>query len=213
MSTETNPARDFESVALAFVEELTRGEAGVLARYLDRYPRYARELSVLAFESAASEAQGHAVAPMAPPAALRELLRADAHAALLPGADNMITSLLARARNHAGLNPRALAKKLDIGVDVLALLEERHVAPDTIAAPFLARLAVTLGATAEAVPSYLAGPPLTAARGVAYHAPKGHTPARRISFDEAIAQSNLTTPEQKARWLNTETSTGQGRGD
>jgi len=213
MSTETDTARDFESVALAFVEELTRGEAGALARYLDRYPRYARELSVLAFESVAGEAQGHTVVPVTPPAALRERLRADAHAALLPDADNAVTSLLARARAYAGLNPRALAKRLDIGVDVLALLEERHVAPDTIAAPFLARLAATLGASADAVRSYLAGPPLTSARGVAYHAPKGHTPARRISFDEAIAQSNLTTPEQKARWLDPETSTGQGHGD
>jgi len=213
MNTETDTARDFESVALAFVEELTRGEAGALARYLDRYPRYARELSVLAFESAASEEQGRAIAPVTPPTALRERLRADAHAALLPSADSVVTSLLARARAYAGLNPRALARKLDIGVDVLALLEERHVAPDTVAAPFLARLATTLGASVEAVRSYLAGPPLTSARGVAYHAPKGHTPARRISFDEAISQSNVTAPEQKAYWLDSETSAGQGRGD
>jgi hypothetical protein len=213
MSTETDTARDFESVALAFVEELTRREAGALARYLDRYPHYARELSVLAFESAAGEEQGRAIAPATPPTALRERLRADAHAALLPSADNVVTSLLTRARAYAGLNPRALARKLDIGVDVLALLEERHIAPDTVAALFLARLATTLGASAEAVRSYLAGPPLTAARGVAYHAPKGHTPARQISFDEAIAQSNLTTPEQKARWLDSETSARQGRGD
>ncbi len=213
MSTETDAARDFESVALAFVEELTRGEGGALARYLDRYPRYARELSVLAFESATGEEQGRAIAPTTPPTALRERLRADAHAALLPSADNVVASLLARARAYAGLNPRALARKLDIGVDVLALLEERHIAPDTVAAPFLARLATTLGASAEAVRSYLAGPPLTSARGVAYHAPKGHTPARRIPFDEAIAQSNLTAPEQKAHWLDTKTSTGQRRGD
>ncbi len=213
MSTETDTARDFESVALAFVEELTRGEAGALARYLDRYPRYARELSVLAFESAAGERQGYAVAPGTPPAALRERLRADAYAALRPDADNAVTSLLTRARAYARLSPRTLASRLGIGVDVLALLEERHVAPDTVAAPFLAHLAATLGATAEAVRAYLAGPPLTAARGVAYHAPKGHTAARRISFDEAITSSNLMTPEQKARWLDPETSTGQGRGD
>ena len=213
MNTETDTARDFESVALAFVEELTQGEAGALPRYLDQYPRYARELSVLAFESAAGEEQRITGKLVAAPAALRERLRADAHAALLPGAGSAVTSLLARARAYAGLNPRALARRLDIGVDVLALLEERHVAPDTVAAPFLARLAATLGSSAEAVRSYLAGPPLTPARGVAYHAPKGHTPARRISFDEAISQSNLTTPAQKARWLDAETSTRQGRGD
>lgn len=209
MNTETtiDAARQFEAVALAFAEDLARREAGTLALYLARYPRYAHELSLLAFESAASEVLP--VEPLATPTPLRERLRADARAALLrePAAAAAtsapaITSLLGRARAHAGLAPRALARQLGIGTDVLAVLEERHVAPDTVPAPFLERLAGALGASVEAVRAYLAGPPLTAARGVAYHAPRGHTPPRRISFEEAIAQSNLTTPEQKAYWLD-----------
>lgn len=195
-------AREFEPIAFAFVEELARRESGALDRYLARYPGYARELSALVFESAAGGGLG--VEPMAPPVALRERLREDARAALALGLAVALDSLLARGRVHAGLNPRALAARLDIGVDVLALLEERHVAPDTIATPFLSRLSDVLGATADAVRAYLAGPPLTVARGVAYHAPKGHTPARQVSFAEAIAGSNLTTAEQKARWLASE---------
>jgi len=160
-------------------------------------------LSVLAFETAVGE--GQAVASLAPPAALRARLLDDARAALVPAPEPAVGSLLTHARAHRGLTPRALAGKLGVGVDVLALLEERHIAPDTIAAPFLDRLFTVLGATAGAVRAYLAGPPLTAARGVAYHAPKGHTAARRISFDEAIAESNLTTAEQKAYWLDADT--------
>ncbi len=202
MTTEKDAAEDFEHVALAFAEDLTRREANTLGRYLARYPRFAHELSLLAFEAAASD--GQTSAPLAPPAALRDRLRDDARAALLPAATTALDSLLARGRAFAGLTPRALAGKLSIGVDVLALLEERHIAPDTVAAPFLSRLSGVLGTTADAVRAYLAGPPLTAERGVAYHAPKGHTPARQISFAEAIGESNLMTSEQKARCLEPE---------
>ena len=84
---------------------------------------------------------------------------------------------------------------------MLALLEERLITPDSLVPPFLARLAGVLGTSVDAVRRYLAAPPPPVARGVAYHAPEGHTPARRMSFAEAIAASNLTTPEQKAHWL------------
>jgi len=211
MNTSTGAARDFEPIALAFAEEAARREGDTLARYLARYPQYAHELSVLAFETATSE--GQPVASVPPPVALRARLLDDARAALSPAPEPAVGSLLARARAHGGLTPRALAAKLDVGVDVLALLEERHIAPDTVAAPFLDRLAALLGATAGAVRAYLAGPPLTAARGVAYHAPKGHTQARRISFDEAIAESNLTTSEQKAYWLAAATGSRREVGD
>ena len=208
IDTDIDTTGDFEAVALAFVADLDRRDGATLARYLARYPHYAHELTMLAVETAAQE--GQAVAVKAPPAALMARLRDDARMALLPALaagerqtteEETIPGLLAQARAHAGLTPRALAGKLGIGVDVLALLEERHIAPDTIVAPFIARLAAILGASSDAIRAYLAGPPMAAAPGVAYHAPRGHQPARRLTFQEAIAESNLTTPEQKAEWL------------
>ena len=199
MTTDMDPAQDFEAIALAFLEERERHAGDTLARYSARYPQYARELTLLAFETAAAEGQELQAVP--PPAHLRERLRAEARTALLPRTDQALTSLLARGRAHAGLAPRALAERLDVGVDVLALLEERLITPDSIVQPFLARLAGVLGTSVDAVRRYLAARPPPVARGVAYHAPQGHTPARRMSFTDAIAASNLTTPEQKARWL------------
>jgi hypothetical protein len=199
MTTDMSPAQDFETIALAFLEERERRAGDTLARYSARYPQYARELTLLAFETAAAEGQELQAVP--PPAHLRERLRAEARTALLPRTDQALTSLLARGRAHAGLAPRALAGRLDVGVDVLALLEERLITPDSIVQPFLARLAGVLGTSVDAVRRYLAAPPPPVAHGVAYHAPEGHTPAQRMSFAEAIAASNLTTPEQKARWL------------
>jgi hypothetical protein len=199
MTTDMSPAQDFETIALAFLEERERHAGDTLARFIARYPQYARELTLLAFETATEEGQERQA--VTPPTHLRERLRAEARAALLPRTDQALTSLLARGREHAGLAPRALAGRLDVGVDVLALLEERLITPDSIVRPFLARLAGVLGTSVDAVRHYLAAPPPPVARGVAYHAPEGHAPARRMSFAEAIAASNLTTPEQKARWL------------
>jgi hypothetical protein len=199
MTTDLGPAQDFEPIALAFLEERERHAGDTLARYVARYPRYARELTLLAFETAAAEGQERQAVP--PPAHLRERLRVDARAALLPRTDQALTGLLARGREHAGLAPRALAVRLGVGVDVLALLEERLITPDSIVPPFLARLAGVLGTSVDAVRRYLAAPPPSVAHGVAYHAPEGHAPERRMSFAEAIVASNLTTPEQKAHWL------------
>lgn len=190
---------DFEPIALAFLAEREQRRGNTLQRYVTRYPRYARELTALAFETAAAERQELAAA--APGVDLLAMLREDARAALMPEAATTLTSLLARGREHAGLSPRALAQRLAIGVDVLALLEERHIRPDTIVAPLLAWVAEAVGASIGAVQSYLSAPPAPAARGVAYHAPRGHRPARMLTFAEAIAASNLMTPEQKAHWL------------
>jgi len=205
MTTDMAPDPDFTTVALAFLDERDRRGGDTLARYSARYPLYARDLTALAFETAAAEGRGisSAMSPASamPPAHVLARLREDARAALLPRADAALTSLLARGRERAGLAPRALARRLEIGVDVLALLEERHITPGTVTRPFLTRLADALETSVAAVQQYLAAPPPAAARGVAYHAPRGHTPAQQIGFGEAIAGSNLTTPEQKARWL------------
>ena len=199
MTTDLGPAQDFEAIALAFLKEREQHAGDTLARFITRYPQYARELALLAFETAAAEGQARQAVP--PPAHLRERLRAEAHAALLPPTDQALTGLLARGREHAGLTPRALARKLDVGVDVLALLEERLITPDSIVQPFLARLAGVLGTSVDAVRRYLAASPPSVAHRVAYHAPAGHAPTRRMGFAEAIVASNLTTPEQKAHWL------------
>jgi len=199
---------DFTLVAAAYLDERAPRTGETLARYVERYPQYAPDLLLLTMETAVAEAQ---TPPMAtPPPDLLRRLRADARATLAPRP--AFSSLLGQAREHAGLTPRALAAQLGVGVDVLALLEERHVRVETVVTPFLRRLAGLVGASVAAVQGYLALPPLAASPGVAYHAPRGHSAARSLSFAEAIAESALTTPQQKERWLSTGDD-GDGDGD
>lgn len=195
---------DFMRVAQAFLDERERREGDALRRYAERYPAYAPDLMLLATDMALAEGTertgADATATAQPPVHLLARLRADARAALLPSMERApISSLIARARASAGLTPRALARRLGVGVDVVALLDEGHVRADTIAARFIERLAEALDSSAEAVSAYLAAPGGKAA--VAYHAPQGHTPARTLTFAEAIAESPLTTPDQKDYWM------------
>ncbi len=190
---------DFTLVAAAYLDERAPRTGETLARYVERYPQYAQDLLLLTMETAVAEGQQDP--PMeAPPPDLLRRLRTDARATLAPRP--VFNSLLAQAREHAGLTPRALAARLGVGVDVLALLEERHVRVETVVAPFLRRLAGVVGASVAAVQGYLALPPSAASPGVAYHAPRGHNAARSLSFAEAIAESALTTTEQKDYWLS-----------
>ncbi len=189
---------DFMAVAGAYLDERAARTGETLARYVERYPQYAHDLLLLTMETAVAEEQMPSMAT--PPPDLLRLLRADVRAAL--ASRPAFNSLLGQAREHAGLTPRALAARLDVGVDVLALLEERHVRAETVVAPFLRRLAGLVGASVAAVQGYLTLPPSAASPGVAYHAPRGHSAARSLSFAEVIAESTLTTPEQKERWLS-----------
>jgi len=190
---------DFTLVAAAYLDERAPRTGETLARYVERYPQYAPDLLLLTMETAVAEGQQAPLMETPPPDLLRRL-RTDARATLAPRP--AFNSLLAQAREHAGLTPRALAARLGVGVDVLALLEERHVRAETVVAPFLRRLAGLVGASVTAVQGYLALPPSAASPGVAYHAPWGHNAARSLSFAEAIAESALTTPQQKERWLS-----------
>ena len=190
---------DFTLVAAAYLDERAGRTGETLARYAERYPQYAQDLLLLTMETVVAEGQ-RALPMETPPPDLLRRLRADACIALAPRP--AFNSLLVQAREHAGLTPRALAAQLGVGVDVLALLEERHVRVETVVAPFLRRLAGLVGASVAAVQGYLALPPSAASPGVAYHAPRGHDAARSLSFAEAIAESALTTSQQKDRWLS-----------
>lgn len=208
MDTYRADDTEFMRVAQAFLDERERREGDALRRYAERYPAYAPDLMLLATDMALAQGTDATLSAMAqPPAHLLARLRADARAALLPAAERApISSLIARARASAGLTPRSLAGRLGVGVDVVALLDEGHVRADTIAIRFIERLAEALDSSTEAVRAYLAAPGGQAA--VAYHAPQGHLPARTLTFAEAIAESPLTTPEQKDYWIS-EAGSGQ----
>jgi hypothetical protein len=79
----------------------------VLQRYIQMYPEYEEDLWLLVSEVAASE--GDIPPPATPPSTLLHMLREDAQAAFAGVQEAEITSLLARAREHAGLDAAALS--------------------------------------------------------------------------------------------------------
>ncbi len=196
----------FEDVAFAFAEEWDRRRGEALRRYVERYPEYAEELILLAGELAAGA--GEAATVVTPPTDLLQQLRAGARARLAPQPDAEISTLRGRAREHAGMDPRALAAALDITVDVLAMLEERCIIAASIPRRFIGRAAAVLGTSSDAVRRFFAAPPGTGAHGVAYHAPQGHVAPQVQTFAAAVTGSPLMSPAQKARWLDARSDDG-----
>jgi hypothetical protein len=205
MNSEETMTSDFASVANDFLEELEQHRGGVLEQYLDRYPEHARDLILLAAESAIDDADDLGV--LTPPTHLRERLLAGAAAAWQEAAEPVLvfTSLCDRARDYADLSPKELSKKLRIGRDLLAMLDEGGINPGTILPAFLREVAQVLGLSVAAVSAFLR----SASQGqnplsVSYHAPQGHaagTQPRVRTFEEALRESPSTSPEDKAFWL------------
>ena len=211
-SGQGSHASDFAPVAYAYLRERGAHRPQALRRYIERHPGFASDLMLLSVETALTEFEGadpvQAAALQAErlSAALHARLQALARAALAPSpaaqsaAPVAVSSLVAQARAHAGLTPRALAGHLGIGTDVLALLEEHHIRPETVGARFIRRAAATLGTPVAAIQAFLAVPQAGPRMAVAYHAPAGHDAVQRLSFAEAIAASPLMDDAAKAAW-------------
>jgi len=195
-----DPQEGFDALAYDFLDA-GDGEA-TRTRLLREHPAHALDLLYLAVTDPLDlDSEG-----AAPSSALLARLRDDARTVLLPAPSPALSSLLAQARAYAGLDARALARRLGLGVDVLAVLEERQIVGSSVPPFALRRIGAAIGASAEAVAAYLMKP--AASGAAAYHAPHGHQVARPLLFGDALAQSVLTTKAQKESWLVDDTSSG-----
>lgn len=221
-------ATDFNEVAARFLDERGRGEGGTLPRYIEEHPGMAADLLLLTVETELARAETamgtgagatNAALSTIPPALLARL-RADAHRiltpqvvaacaaptpapapaparAIAPLVERLSGSFAQEARKRAGLTPRALVACLGVGADIVSMLDEGDIRPETVPPTLVERLATALKTTADAVYAALAAPRTGL---TAYHAPRGHTARRRISFDEAIRLSPTMTDAQKDMW-------------
>jgi hypothetical protein len=185
----------FDHVARAFIEEWATRRKNTLRRYIERYPDFEAELVLLASEMAAPDEDVPAL--VTPPSHIYRALREDAIAAFAEQGEVPASTL----HERAGVSPPVLARSLDIGVDVLAMIEGGQIIPDTIRPPFVDRIADVLRAPREAILPLLNALARTNSMRPAYHAPRGHTRTEPMSFDDAIRASPLMTVEQKSRWL------------
>lgn len=107
-----------------------------------------------------------------------------------------LTSLLA-AGNERGLNPRALAKKLGVTMDILTALEQHRIRLAGMPKALVAELAAAIDAPINSVQAYLRGP---ATAGAFHLHPDTPTAAQQADFLTLVDQSLMLTPEQKAYW-------------
>ena len=91
---------------------------------------------------------------------------------------------------------KSLARSLDVSNLFLMRVRDRAISAATIPARFVEKLASELGATAQAVGAYLQGSPGMVS-GHAFRSSMKPSVGEQITFDQAVATSQLT-PEQQA---------------
>lgn len=197
MSLTAEQRARLRATCLDYLAAVDRGERPRLADVVAQHPDLARELVEFAefchtVEHAPPAPAAVASAPAGESAAQRALAARFGSAPL----DSIVI-----AAQRRGLTPAEFAERLGVGLDVLGKLDRRLVRAATIPAAFLARLGNLVGATPAAVAAYLDAGPRPATAGALLHAAAPPAPVEPQSFAQAIADSPLTDPAARARWL------------
>lgn len=117
------------------------------------------------------------------------------------GASTLIS--LAEVGREASATQESLAERVGLTPDILILLDQRAIEPETIPLLLVERLADTLGIRAQVVASYLRAPSARkVAEAPAAYSAQTHAPLPRISFSEAVRASMLLGDERKREWAS-----------
>ena len=190
MSTPKPFAADEESVLMAFSMEPSHGRE-TLERYIREYPQHATALidcSIdLLHEPPADDAPATVVSDSAVDKAWQRFERA------VQQPDAEVANPFAKLNTSSF---KSLARSLDVSNLFLMRVRDRAISAATIPARFVEKLASELGATAQTLRAYLQGPPGMVS-GHAFRSSVKPSVGEQITFDQAIATSQLT-PEQQA---------------
>ncbi len=174
-----------------------RGDGGALERLLAAHPEHEDRLLAFALLDVAVPTYSDAQELRAAASAITPALKQRALAAAFPVIEP-ISGLIARGES-LGLAGRNLAAAVGLPQDVLLQLDRRLVSVQSVPHRCLQRLAETLRTSAEAVQAFLAGGPPQRVAAFNYAAAPVRTGAQG-SFAEALAESALATPGQRAYW-------------
>lgn len=190
MSTSKLFAADEESVLMAFSMEVHNGRE-TLERYIREYPQHATALIDCSVDLLHEPSACDVPATEVPDSVIDKAWQRFEQALQQPGA--------AVANPFAKLNTssfKSLARSLDVSNLFLMRVRDRAIRAVTIPVRFVERLASELGATVQAVDTYLQGPPGMVS-GQAFRSSVKPSVGEQITFDQAVATSQLT-PEQQA---------------
>jgi hypothetical protein len=190
MSTQKPFAADEESVLMAFSMEPSHGRE-TLERYIREYPQHATALIDCSIDLLHEPPAGDVPATEVPDSAVDKAWQRFVRAVQQPDAEV--------ANPFAKLNTssfKSLARSLGVSNLFLMRVRDRAIRAATIPARFVEKLASELGATVQAVGAYLQGPPGMVS-GQAFRSSVKPSVGEQITFDQAVATSQLT-PEQQA---------------
>jgi len=190
MSTPKFFAADEESVLMAFSMEPSYGRE-TLERYIREYPQHAAALIDCSIDLLHEPPTGDVSATEVPDNSVDKAWKRFERA--VQQTDAEIANPFARLNTS---NFKSLARRLDVSNLFLMRVRDRAISAATIPARFIERLASELGATAQAVAAYLQGPP-SMVSGQAFRSSVKPSVGEQITFDHAVATSQLT-PEQQA---------------
>ncbi|MDO9596228.1 MAG: hypothetical protein Q7J47_00770 [Azoarcus sp.] len=190
MSTPKPFAADEESVLMAFSMEPSHGRE-TLERYIREYPQHATALIDCSIDLLHEPPADDVSATVVSDSAVAKAWQRFERAAQQPNAE--VANPFAKL-NQTGF--KSLARSLDVSNLFLMRVRDRAISAATIPARFVEKLASELGATAHAVGAYLQGPPGMVS-GHAFRSSVKPSVGEQITFDQAVATSQLT-PEQQA---------------
>ena len=190
MSTPKPFAADEESVLMAFSMEASHARE-TLERYIREYPQHATALIDCSIDLLHEQPAGDIPVTEVPDSAVDRAWQRFEHAAQQPDAEVVNPFAKLNASSF-----KSLARSLDVSNLFLMRVRDRAIRAATIPARFVEKLASELGATVQSVVAYLQGPPGIVS-GQAFRSSVKPTVGEQITFDQAVATSQLT-PEQQA---------------
>lgn len=189
MSTPKPFAANEESVLMAFSMEPSHSRE-TLERYIREYPQHATALIDCSIDLLHEPPAGDVSATEVPDSAVDKAWQRFERAVQQPDAEV--------ANPFAKLNTssfKSLASSLDVSNLFLMRVRDRAIRAATIPTRFVEKLASELGATAQAVGAYLQGPPGIVS-GQAFRSSVKPSVGEQITFDQAVATSQLTAEQQ-----------------
>ena len=190
MSTPKTFAANEESVLMAFSMEPSHGRE-TLERYIREYPQHAISLIDCSIDLLHEQPAGDVPATEVPDSAVDKAWLRFERAVQQPDAE--VANPFAKVNTSRF---KSLARSLDVSNLFLMRVRDRAISAATIPARFVEKLASALGATVQAVGAYLQGPPGIVS-GHAFRSSVKPSVGEQITFDQAVATSQLT-PEQQA---------------
>ncbi|MFE8071998.1 hypothetical protein QQM79_13150 [Marinobacteraceae bacterium S3BR75-40.1] len=191
------PQASKSAVLHAFSAE-ANPNADTLASYLKRYPQFREsliDLSIELFTAPAFDKKGIETAPNDNAkrawSKFQSMLRPEDPAS---GASSKMDNPLASLNKQRF---RELAEELNVNRLFLSLLRDNAIQVATIPRRFLASLAELLNVSVEGLQRVLDGPP-TISEGVRYKASGKPSAGDKISFEEALARSQMSEAQQAA---------------